>query len=168
MSQDWENILSLFDEITEAYIAMSDLAEEKRQALIAVDVKKVNDIIASEEHLIKSIGVLEIRRREIVENLAREGDWKEEKIKLLDIVEKAPEAYAERMKKVGQRLADIIMRIALLNGVNNNLLKQAISIIEYNINILSHAQATPFYDGGGDHMQNGRGNGGLSVLDRKA
>ena len=168
MSQVWEDILSLFDEITEAYIAMSDLAEEKRQALIAVDVKKVNDIIASEETLIKNIGLLEIKRQELVEQIAREGGWKDEKIKLLDIVERAPAEYAERMKKVGQRLADIIMQIALLNGVNNNLLKQAISIIDYNINILSHAQATPFYNEGGDHFQNGRGNAGLSVLDRKA
>lgn len=168
MNKIWEDVISLFDEIADEYVSMSDLAEEKRQALIVVDVKKVNDIIASEETLIKRIGALEIKRQDMVEQLAKEGGWDDKKIKLLDIVERAPKEYAERMKKVGQRLADIIMRIALLNGVNNNLLKQAMSIIEYNINILSCAQATPFYSEGGDQMQNGRGNMGLSVLDKKA
>ena len=170
MSRAWEDIIGVFDEMSGHYLAMIDSAEEKRDALVNVKVEKVTRIIADEEALIKKIDALEKKRLRLVEQIAREGGWTDQKIKLLDLVERAPADFAERMKQVGQSLADIVMRIALLNNINNNLLKQAMHIIEYNINVLSRAQATPFYNAGGSQPQqpDGKGNMGLSVCDRKA
>jgi flagellar biosynthesis/type III secretory pathway chaperone len=169
MSQAWEDVLKLFAEIADDYLEMIALAEEKREALINVKVEKISKIILQEEALIKTIGALENKRMLLVETIAQENKWTDKRIKLLDLVERAPEEFSEAMKKTGQHLADIVMRIALLNGINNNLLKQAMGIIEYNINILSNAQATPFYDaGGGQPRQDGKGDLRLNTLDRKA
>jgi len=166
----WEELAGILDAIGEEYLKMIELAEQKRDALVAVKVDKVNKIIAEEEALIKNIARLEGKRMMLVEQIARESGWTDQKIKLLDLVERAPADFSGRMKQTGQKLADVVMRIALLNGINNNLLKQAMKIIEYNINILSNAQATPFYDAGGGQPQrgDGKGNMGLGVLDRKA
>lgn len=168
MKQAWEDIIGVLNEIAECYLRMTALAEEKRDALVNVKVDNINVLIGKEEGIIKEINILERKRQELVDQIAKDGNWTDEKIKLLDLVERAPEEYSEQMKEVGQRLADIVMQIALLNGINNNLLKQAMGIIEYNINILSRAQATPFYDAGGGQSHESKGNAGLSVFDRKA
>ncbi len=166
MTEAWRELLDLFEQMSVCYEQMIALAEEKRNALINVNVEAVNQIISKEEKLVKEIGVLENDRLEIVERIAREGGWTDNKIKLLDLVERAPEEVSDEMKKVGQRLADIVMQIALLNGINNNLLKQAMHIIEYNINVLSQAQASPVYGAGGGTQPEGK-SAGLSFLDRK-
>ncbi len=167
MNQAWHELIDLFDNMSGCYEQMIKLAEEKRDALVNVNVELVTQIISQEEKLVKQINILEDSRIKIVERIAREGSWTDKKIKLLDLVERAPEELAGEMKKVGQRLADIVMQIALLNGINNNLLKQAMHIIEYNINVLSRAQASPVYGSGGDTPKEGK-NAGLSFLDRKA
>ena len=169
MSGVWEELIGILDGIGEEYLKMTGLAEQKRDALVNVKVENISKLIAEEEALIKSITRLEDRRVLLVEQIARANGWTDQRIKLLDLVERAPAEYAERMKRIGQRLADIVMQIAMLNGINNNLLKQAMQIIEYNINIMSNAQATPFYDAGGAQPQrDGKGGFGFSVLDRKA
>lgn len=169
MKQVWEELICVLEEIAECYLRMTDLAQEKREALINVKVDVVNKIIVKEEQVIKEVGILETKRQDLIEQIAKDGGWPDEKIKLLTLVERAPEEFADKMKHTSQRLADIVMQIALLNGINNNLLKQAMSIIEYNINMLSRAQATPFYDAGGGQGQNPKaGNAGLSIFDRKA
>jgi flagellar biosynthesis/type III secretory pathway chaperone len=169
MNQVWGDAVSLLSEIADEYVKMIGLAEEKREALIHVKVAEVNKLIVREESLIKKIGALEKRRIALVNRLAGENGWSQEKIKLLDLVEKAPAEVSASIKEVGQRLADVVMRIALLNGINNNLIKQAMQIIDYNINILSNARALPFYGAGGDQArQEGKGTPGFSTFDRKA
>ena len=167
-NQHWGEMIGVLDEIAACYTRMTALAEQKRDALVNVKVNSINELISKEETIIKEVSVLETKRQKLVECIATNNCWTDEKIKLLDLVERAPLDYAARMKDVGQRLADIVMQIALLNGINNNLLKQAMSIVEFNINILSRAQATPFYDAGGGQPQGDKGNMGLSVFDRKA
>jgi flagellar biosynthesis/type III secretory pathway chaperone len=165
----WENILGLFGRMSERYREMIGLAEEKRDALISVQADKISGIIAREETLIRQIEILEREREFLVGQIARESGWTDKKVKLLYLVERAPARFAAQMKETGQNLADIVMRIALLNGINNNLLQQAMRIIEYNINILSRAQAAPMYSaGGGSPLQDGKGDLRLGVLDRKA
>ena len=170
MGQAWEELIGVLHEIAGLYLEMKVLAEKKRDALINVRVDVVNSTIVKEEALIKKINTLETKRQELVEQIAKDGNWMDEKIKLLDLVERAPEEFSLPIKEVSQNLADIIMKIAMLNNINNNLLKQAMHIIEYNINILSRAQATPFYDAGGGQNHEGKtgNNMGLSVFDRKA
>jgi flagellar biosynthesis/type III secretory pathway chaperone len=165
----WQEVLAILSEMADKYLAMTALAEQKRDALVNVRIGEINGIIKQEEALIKEINELERRRAPLVETIAREGKWPRGKVKLLDLVEKAPPDLSDKMQEIGQRLADIVMQIALLNGINNNLLKQAMQIIDYNINILSRAQATPFYGaGGGERQRDGKGNLRLNFLDRKA
>jgi flagellar biosynthesis/type III secretory pathway chaperone len=169
MDAAWEEMIGLLEAMAGHYLEMIGLAEEKRDALVNVQADKISGIIAREEALIGQIGALESKRIALVGRIAAESGWADQKIKLLHFVERAPDKFAERMKQTGHKVADIVMRIALLNGINNNLLKQAMHIIEYNINILSRAQAAPVYDAGGAHMRrDGKGDLRLGVLDRKA
>ena len=167
MSQKWHELADIFGAIGDCYERMIELAEEKRQALVSVNVDVVSKIIVKEEQLVGEINAIEAERLQLVEQIASESGWTDQKIKLLDLVERAPADFSSEMHKVGQRLADIVMRIALLNGINNNLLKQAMRIIDYNINILSRAQASSTYGAGGNESQEGKSSG-LSFLDHKA
>ncbi len=164
----WTELIEVITQISDCYSSMIDLAEEKKHSLIKVNIQNVNKIIIKEEKILKKINVLETRRIELVESIANKENWQEPKIKLLDIVQKAPLEFADKMKQVGQDMADIIMQMTALNNVNNNLLKQALQIVEYNINFLSQAKATPFYDAGGSQGGNTKDNAGLTVFDRKA
>ncbi|MDR2005640.1 MAG: flagellar protein FlgN [Acidaminococcales bacterium] len=169
MDAAWEEMIGLLEGMSEYYLEMIGLAEEKRDALVNAQADKISKIIAQEEALIGQIGALENKRIGLVRRIAAESGWTDQKIKLLYLVERAPDKFAERMKQTGHKLADIVMRIAMLNGINNNLLKQAMHIVEYNINILSRAQAAPVYEAGGGHQrQDGKGDLRLGVLDRKA
>ena len=169
MDAAWESMIGLLDAMAEGYLEMIGLAEEKRDALVNAQADKISGIIAREETLLKRMGALENERAAIVRRIAEKSGWSDQKIKLLHLVERAPEKFAERMKEAGHKLADIVMRIALLNGINNNLLKQAMHIVEYNINILSRAQAAPVYEAGGAHLRrDGKGDLRLGVLDKKA
>ncbi|MDR3349183.1 MAG: flagellar protein FlgN [Acidaminococcales bacterium] len=168
MDAAWEEVIGLLDAMSGHYLEMIGLAEEKRAALINVQANKISGIIAREEALIRQIGALEKKRVGLVGQIAAESGWTDQKIKLLHLVERAPEKFAERMKQTGHKLADIVMRIAMLNGINNNLLKQAMHIVDYNINILSRAQAAPVYEAGGGQSRDGKGDLRLGVLDRKA
>jgi flagellar biosynthesis/type III secretory pathway chaperone len=169
MDAAWEKMIGLLDAMAGHYLEMISLAEEKREALVNVQAGKINGIIAREQDLIGQMGALESERIALARQIAKQSGWGEQKIKLLHLVERAPDKFAERMKEAGHKLADIVMRVALLNGINNNLLKQAMHIVEYNINILSRAQAAPVYDAGGAHSRrDGKGDLRLGVLDKKA
>ena len=164
MNALWYDLIDVLTLIAQTYERMFAFAEEKREALVAVKVDVVNKLIVKEEEIIREIASLELKRADLVEKIARENAWTDKKIKLTDLVERAPIEVSVNMKEVGQRLADVVMKIALLNGINNNLLQQAMQIIEYNINVLSRAQATPFYN---SSAQDGKGNIGLTVFNKK-
>jgi len=167
MTVKWSELVEILNKIGDLYEKMIVLAEEKRDALVNVKVSELNKIIEKEEALIKEIESLEKERIVLVDKIAKASDWPNDNIKLAFLIESAPEDFAPQMKQVGQRLADTVLKIATLNGINNNLLKQAMRVTEYNINILSQSKAMPFYESGGDYS-GGKSNHGLSVFNQKA
>lgn len=167
MIEQWLQLAELFNKIGDLYDEMIILAEEKRETLVQVKVNNLNKIIEQEECFIKKIELLENDRIILVDKIAKDSGWPEGNVKLTFLIENAPEELSDQMKQIGNRLADTVIKIATLNGINNNLLKQAMRITDYKINILSQSQVTPFYESGGDYY-GGKSNGGFSVFNQKA
>lgn len=167
MTVKWTELIEVLNKIGDLYEQMIAFAQEKKDSLVNVKVNELNKIIEQEEKLIKEINLLEKNRVILVNEIAKASGWSNDNIKLAFLVGSAPEDFAPQMKKVGQRLADNVLEIATLNGINNNLLKQAMRVTEYNINVLSQSKAASFYESGGDYA-GGKSNAGLSVFNQKA
>ena len=53
---------------------------------------------------------------------------------------------ADELIKVHNQLKDILKEVSNSNKINETLIQQALSVVNYNINVMSEAQATPTYN----------------------
>lgn len=164
MGQLWEKLIAVLNDILNLYQAVLELATRKRAVLVAADVKELEAITKQEEALILQIGKLEKLRAEMLSRIAAGNKINSGKLTLTQIKQFADEKTAEQLAKLGESLKNVAGELAELNGINTQLIKQAIFFVDCNMNILARNVADPVYV---PHGQENRTNSSRAFIDRK-
>lgn len=122
-----------------------DLAVEKKAVLVEVDNARLTDIINIEEYLLKELGKIEREKNAILAQLNNTADTGTEIRTLQDIKNLASQQSWLHLEQVADELLGITNELTKVNDINNQLLKQAINVVNFGINRLTQAQVSPVY-----------------------
>ena len=145
MASLMQELIATLQQEQEAYQELLPVIEQKTQAIIANDLRKVQGITETEQAAIGKITKLERKRMEIMQNISVVLNKKLPELtlpNLIQILDRQPEEQAA-LKKIHKELNDVLKRVSEVNGHNRNLIEQSLEMISYNMNLLQSTRIVP-------------------------
>lgn len=140
-----EELISTLRQETDAYQELLPIVEQKTQAIISNDLKKVQEITELEQDAIGQINGLERKRKETITNMGIVLNKKLSDLtlpKLIKLLNRQPEEQ-EQLAEIHKELTTVLKRVAEVNGHNKNLIEQSLEMISYNMNLIQSTRIVP-------------------------
>lgn len=140
-----ENLITELNEEYAVYEKLLEVSMEKTASIVANDLDRLRDTTEKEQLMVDTITALEHARRETMDNIATVLNRKRGDIKISDIVaflEGQPE-FHDPLLRINEKLAKIARKLRDINAHNQNLIRESLSMIEYNINLLQNLNRAP-------------------------
>lgn len=145
MKENWEKLVALLTEMVDLYRVILQLSRQKSEALIAAKTQELEAITKKEELLILRVGKLEAARGKLMQQIAASYGLAVEGLTLSKMQELTEPDIAEQLGKFAAGFDSIMNELAPVNQLNTELIEQALSYVNYNINLLTHSKASNTY-----------------------
>ena len=145
MASLMQELIATLQKEQEAYQELLPVVEQKTQAIIANDLRKVQGITETEQAAIGKINKLERKRMEIMQNISVVLNKKLPELtlpNLIQLLDRQPEEQAS-LKKIHKELNGVLKRVSEVNGHNRNLIEQSLEMISYNMNLIQSTRIVP-------------------------
>lgn len=139
----WKDLISVLQKILLVYEEILVLSEKKNLALRHINVKEVDAIVKREQALVKTIGTLEMERKNILHSI--EQTEKVNIKKMLDATKFCDKKSSNQIEIIHQGLKDLLFKIEKSNKENACLTRQTLELMNYKINILSETSVGTTY-----------------------
>lgn len=123
------------------YSELKQLAEVKQQALVKNNLHELEAVTVREEQLFMEAARLEKERLMWAEQIAREMGKSPESITLVELAERYPQ-----LKEVKADLENVITNLKETHELNNQLLKQAIKVVDITLGVLTAQPSGNLYN----------------------
>ena len=138
MASLMEELMVTLDEEEKIYRQLIPIERDKTRAIIANDLKTLQDITVAEHELVDRTSALEGKRERIVVDIATVLGKNPKNINLNEIVgilKNQPEDQ-KKLQKVHDRLRKTVLQLQDINDQNKELLKESIDMVEFNMNVI--------------------------------
>ncbi len=138
MASLMEELIGTLTAEEEIYRDLVPVEEEKTRAIIANDLKALQDITVKEHELVDRTSALEGKRERVTLDIATVLSMDPKNItleKIIDVLKNQPDDQ-KRLQIVHDRLRKTVMRLQAVNDQNKTLLKEAMDMIEFNMNVI--------------------------------
>ena len=135
-----ENLITGLNEEYAVYEQLLQASMEKTPAIIANDLDRLKSTTDKEQLLVDTITGLENSRKQTMANIATVLNKKSSELTIMNVVEflsEQPE-FHDPLLEIDEKLAKIAKKLRSVNDHNQNLIKESLSMIEYNINLLQN------------------------------
>lgn len=140
-----ENLITELNEEYAVYEKLLRVSMEKTSSIVSNDLDRLRETTDKEQLLVDTITNLGNTREDIMANIASVLNKRRGEIKISDIVaflDGQPQ-FQEPLQVINEKLAKIARRLRDINTHNQNLIKESLSMIEYNINLLQNLNRAP-------------------------
>lgn len=140
-----ENLITELNEEYAVYQELLTVSMEKTPAIVANDLEKLTQVTDREQLLVDTVTGMENTRRQTMANIASVLNKKTSELKITDIIEflDGQPQFQEPLAEINEKLAKVAKKLREINSHNQNLIKEALSMIEYNINLLQNLNRAP-------------------------
>ncbi len=145
MASLMEELIATLQQEQSAYQELLPVVEKKTQAIIANDLKQVQNITEVEQSAIGKISVLEQKRTEIIKNIGIVLNKKASDLtlpNLIKLLDRQPQEQ-QKLAEIHKELTTLLKRLSEVNGHNKNLIEQSLEMISYNMNLLQSTRIVP-------------------------
>ena len=145
MASLMEELIATLRQEQAAYQELLPVVEKKTQAIIANDLKQVQDITEIEQSAIGKISGLEQKRTEIMNNIGVVLNKKVADLtlpNLIKLLDRQPQEQ-QMLAEIHKELTSLLKRLSEVNGHNRNLIEQSLEMISYNMNLLQSTRIVP-------------------------
>lgn len=145
MASLMEELIATLRQEQEAYQELLPVVEQKTQAIIANDLKQVQDITEYEQAAIGKISGMEQKRTEIMKNISVVLNKKMDDLtlpNLIKLLDRQPQEQ-QTLGQIHKELTEVLKRLSEVNGHNKNLIEQSLEMISYNMNLLQSTRIVP-------------------------
>ena len=141
-------IENLIEELNEEYAIYEELlvvSREKTSAIVSNDLDRLRATTDKEQLYVDALTGLENSRRSTMYNIATVINKPKDGIKVTDIIEflDGQEKFQKPLIEVNEKLAKTARLLREVNGHNQNLIQESLSMIEYNINLMQNLSRAP-------------------------
>lgn len=138
MASLMEELITTLDAEEILYRQLIPIEEDKTRAVIANDLESLQDIAAREHDLVDQTSAMEHKREQIAVDIATVLG-KDSKTITLEQIAEALKNQPEDQRKlqiIHDRLKKTVARLQELNEQNKLLLKEAMEMVEFNMNVI--------------------------------
>lgn len=147
----WQEFATTLNDLNKTYQALIELGKKKRNALVLVDMKTVENLLPAEEKLTGEIARLEKVRQGILLKLAATSEKLGPESRMEDILKLVP---AGKMREVLQKLYTMLQTTVReaqeLSEGNALLIRAAMDAAAFHLNRIGGATVEPAYGKGGE------------------
>ena len=155
----WKDLLDILGKLEIAYREAIPLLQDKKKALIGLNLDKIKEISEKEKSLTEKIESLEKQRLEIFADLAKKNPSVNADMKLQDLFRLAPNKIIEqRLEYLQNSLTKNIEEVTNLSSDTQVLAAAALNAAQYHLNRLSGATVEPTYGKSGNDVVTRRKN----------
>lgn len=162
--ETWDKLTNVLTELLSIYKAILILSQEKRKILIAAKARELEQITIKEEMLILQVGRLENLRQKVIAELGALYGLTADDSTLSSLKEVAEEHTARQLDTLAEQFEKVLGELVPMNKLNTNLIRQALVLVNYNINILAQSTSSPTYAPEGQSKREGNSR---NWIDRK-
>ena len=145
MASLMEELIATLQKEKEAYQELLPVVERKTQAIIANDLKQVQEITELEQAAIGKVSGLEQKRTELMKNIGVVLNKKVSDLtlpNLIKLLERQPQEQ-QKLSEIHAELKKVLKRLSEVNGHNKNLIEQSLEMISYNMNLIQSTRIVP-------------------------
>ena len=147
-----ENLITVLEEESNLYEELTKVSMEKTSVIVANDLKRLSDANASEQKIVDDITAVSHRRDKALTEIATVLGKDAKTITVSEIIsamEKQPE-FQHPLIVIKEKMLKQVEELKRVNLHNQELLKEALEMTEYSINLvqsLNQAPETANYSG---------------------
>ncbi len=145
MASLMENLIEILDRECDEYEGLLTVSQRKTPIIVSGNLENLQKITDEEQTLVSRINNLERRRMEVTADIATVLNKDVTKLtltNLIDMLAARPTEQAALMKSY-DRLHQSVRELKRVNEQNGALLKDALEMVNFEINILHAAKAAP-------------------------
>lgn len=145
MASLMEELLDVLSEEEKRYEALAELGQEKREAIIKADIAKLDGVNEKEQQVTSELLNISNKRSSILSDMATVLGKNPDELtltKLIGYLEKQP-VERERLKEQRDRLLSAGNRMNALNRQNEDLLRRALEMVEFDLTLLRSMKQAP-------------------------
>lgn len=138
MASLMEELINTLNAEEVLYGELIPIEEEKTQAIIRNDLQSLQDIAVREHDLVDKTSALEKKREQVATDIATVLSKDPKTITLeqiIDVLKNQPDDR-KKLQDVHDRLKKTVARLQQVNEQNKDLLQEAMSMVEYNMNVI--------------------------------
>lgn len=143
---------SLIDTLTEVlnnenseYQKLLELSNKKSEIIVKADLDALTQLTDKEQEIVTRITALETKRTKTMAQIAKVLNTDVTELKLdvlISLLKKTPREQKE-LAEVHDRLHTTLHEMRLINERNGELLKSALEMVDFNMNIIQSARKAP-------------------------
>ena len=142
----WQNLIETLDKLGGVYDELAKLGEQKRAALVNVDMKRLSALLDQEKHFAIKIQELEHNRLALLKNLSPSD------INAEELYKAAPQPAQAKLFELHKRLAENVQRALKFRDDNQVLAQCALDAAQMQLNKIGGAMVEPTYSGKGSDI----------------
>lgn len=140
-----ENLINILEAEASEYEILVGLSTKKTPIIIKGDLTALQQITDEEQIVVGRIQHLEKQREEVIGDIANVINKDVEELKLANLIEmlKDRREESEKLAVVHDKLKDVLQRMERVNDQNRELIKNAMEMVEFDLNVLQSLKAAP-------------------------
>lgn len=150
-----EELEAILEKELAVLVDLKELTFKKTDLIINNKIQDLEKTIKTEESLINRMGLLEEERERLLDTWGVAVDTP-----ISDVIEKIP-GNSENLVDIKDKLHSVMEELYLRNRLNDDLIRENLDWIEFNINLITNIYPHPSYG------KNNTKSGGNSIFDRK-
>lgn len=145
MTEMWQSLVEVLDEMQALYQRLLELGEEKRNLLIQARPGELEALNRLEESLVIQGSELENRRAKATAVIVTTCGLSNARPTLTELTTVADQETAARLRGISDDFGATLKELARVNSINSKLTEKALTFVNYNLNLLTRSQAENTY-----------------------
>ena len=148
----WQELADILNEIYGSYERLFKIGQEKQNALVAVDLKKLDLLLKEQERTVAEVQRAEKSRQVILKKLSEQLPNIHSEMKMTELYAHSPQAYRARLEKLHEQLNTVTAKVDELEQNNKILITSALQTVNYRLNQLGGTAVEPSYGTQGEEL----------------
>ena len=145
MASLMENLIDVLNRESNEYEGLLQISQRKTAIIVSSNLEELQKITDEEQNMVNRVNALDHKRMEVTKDIATVLNRDVTKLTLTNLIEMLAARPAEQqaLAKVHDRLSKTVHELQRVNEQNGSLLKDALEMVEFEINLLQASRLAP-------------------------
>lgn len=145
MASLMENLIDVLNRESNEYEGLLQISQRKTAIIVSSNLEELQKITDEEQNMVNRVNALDHKRIEVTKDIATVLNRDVTKLTLTNLIEMLAARPAEQqaLAEVHDRLSKTVHELQRVNEQNGSLLKDALEMVEFEINLLQASRLAP-------------------------